>query len=60
MSLVSLKEDSKEEVEVQFNQKSSSPQNVVDIIEYSCDFCDFQASDQVDIDLHCYKKHKMD
>ena len=59
MSLVSFKEDSKEEPEAQFNQKSSSPHNDVDIIEYSCDFCDFQASDQVEIDLHCYKKHKM-
>ena len=56
MSLASMKEDSKGDQEVY--QKTGSTNQDVDLIEYSCEFCEFKASDPVDIELHRYKKHK--
>ena len=56
ISLASMKEDSKEDQKVQ--PKTNGPiHDDVNLIEYSCNFCDFKASDPIDIELHCLKTH---
>ena len=53
----SATEDCQPQTSERSNENKIAFMKNIDIIEYSCEHCDFQCTDSASLDLHVYKRH---